>query len=34
MLALLHPVEPYGDYFIRLGASVASSAPPACPSCG
>ena len=33
--AVIHPVEPLGDYFTRLQASVAASAPPArCTSCG
>jgi hypothetical protein len=30
---LMHPVEPRGDYFVRLGSSVAASAPTACSSC-
>ncbi len=30
---LMHPVEPRGDYFVRLGSSVAASAPTTCSSC-
>ena len=35
MQGLARPVEPFGDYFIYLERSVASSAPVrACTSCG
>jgi hypothetical protein len=30
---VLHPIEPYGDYFDRLESSIASSAP-VCVTCG
>jgi hypothetical protein len=30
---LMRPVEPRGDYFVRLGSSVAASAPTVCRSC-
>jgi hypothetical protein len=30
--ALVRPVEPFGDYFERLGESTRSSAP-VCPTC-
>jgi hypothetical protein len=33
MMGLVRPVEPYGDYFVRLERSVASSAP-LCTTCG
>lgn len=30
---LVHPVEPFGDYFDRLAGSVAASAPVPCTTC-